>query len=242
MKNLINKLSIALVALALSAGAYGQIALTQTTLGAAINSTQTTFPVAATTGISVDSALFVVDPGRTHGELMRVTAVNSTTLRVTVLRGGGNQVAHVNGALVVIGPNNNAFQAYNPLGACAAANTRYTPWFNATTGESWLCSTVTLSWVPGFSRLTDNAGPTAAVASAAGQITASGPLFHITGTAAITGFTTPIGGFGREFCVIPDALFTTTTANNIGLATAAVVGKTLCFTNDPISGKLYPSY
>jgi hypothetical protein len=80
------------------------------------------------------------------------------------------------------------------------------------------------------------------VASAAGLVTPSGPLFHITGTAAITGFNIPVGFTGGSFTVIPDGAFTTTTANNIAIASTAVVSKPLTFTFDAGTAKFYPSY
>jgi hypothetical protein len=85
-------------------------------------------------------------------------------------------------------------------------------------------------------------GPTAAVASVAGQVTPSGPLFHITGALAITGFLLPVGFTGGSFTVIPDGTFTWTTANNIAIAGTAVVNKALTFWYDTNSSKFVPSY
>jgi hypothetical protein len=113
---------------------------------------------------------------------------------------------------------------------------------NTKTGSEWLCSTVTLSWVPGFGNDVGPAAVTAAVASAAGKITPSGPLFHITGTAAITGFNIPVGFTGGNVCAIPDGIFTTTNANNIAIASTAVVSKTECWTYDTNAAKFYPAY
>ena len=119
-----------------------------------------------------------------------------------------------------------------------------------TNGNEYLCSSVTSTVVSGFQNSTFYApvGPTTAVASAAGLITPSGPLFHVTGTAAITGFNIPVGfnvtaGANPAFCIIPDGAFTTTNANNIAIASTGVVSKTLCYSYDPNAAKpFFPSY
>jgi hypothetical protein len=143
--------------------------------------------------------------------------------------------------MVLVGAPN-LFNSYDPTGGCTAVNTFVTPWVNTTSGNEWLCSTVTNSWVPGFGNDAALDVPTAAVASAAGLITPSGPLFHVTGTAAITGFNIPVGFAFGSFCVIPDGIFTTTNANNIAIASTAVVSKVDCWQYDPATAKFYPSY
>lgn len=79
------------------------------------------------------------------------------------------------------------------------------------------------------------------VASLAGAITPTGPIFHVTGVAAITGINVP-AGFSGQITVIPDGIFTWTTAGNIFLAGTAVVGKAIIFTYDSTTKKWYPSY
>lgn len=233
--------------LALAAAAFAQTnALTQTTLSAGVLINDRTINVTSATGISAPSAtvtgteLFVIAPGAMAGEVMLVQAVSSTTISVARGRQGA-QTAFPNGSRVMIG-NPNYFRDTSPSGGCTAATTYVTPHINTKTGEQWLCSTIELSWVPGWNTTTAPPGVTTAVASAAGQITPSGPLFHITGTSAITGFLLPVGFAGGSFCAIPDAIFTWTAANNIALAGTAVVNKTLCFTYEWTLGKWTPSY
>lgn len=234
MKNII---AIALLA---ASAAFGQVALTQTTLAAAVTQTANRMVVASATGISAGTVLYIQDYYAAAGELVTVQSVTGTTL--VVVRGNtGRVVAHTSGARVLIAPAPRAFYTNNPLGACTATAQPYTPYVNTVTGEQWICSSVTGSWVPGWNGTTPS-GVTAAVASAAGLITPSGPLFHITGTAAITGFTLPIGYVGRDVCVIPDGAFTTTTANNIAIASTGVVGRELCWSYDVNTAKFYPSY
>ncbi len=232
MKNIL--LSLVFAGLAL-----GQTALTQTTLSAAITASQDRFNVASATGISAGTMLYIQDFHAPVGELVQVASVSGTSLRVYRTQ---RPVAHASGARVIIAPTPVAFYTQNPTGACTAALTAYTPYINTNTGEQWLCSSVTGTWVRGWQAMPGESGPVTAVASAAGAITPSGPLFHITGTAAITGFTLPVGYAGGPFCVIPDGIFTTTTASNIALASTAVVSRTLCFTYDAVTAKFYPSY
>lgn len=82
-----------------------------------------------------------------------------------------------------------------------------------------------------------------AIASA-GTIAPVAPITHITGTAAIATITPPpaLLANGGTITLIPDGLFTTTTAGNIALASSAVVSKALIMTYDPVAAKWYPSY
>jgi hypothetical protein len=88
----------------------------------------------------------------------------------------------------------------------------------------------------------DFAVTTLAVTSAA-TITPSGPLFHVTGTAAISNITTPADFPYTSFAIIPDGAFTLVASASIGKAATAVVGRTLTMTRDTSAGSVwYPSY
>lgn len=247
MKNFNRILSVCVFLLA-AVAANAQNALIQTSLSSAIGATDKTIIVASATGISAPSAsagtvgtqLYVVAPGNSKGEVMQATGVNGTTISVRRAN-GGQATAFPSGSMVLLGPPN-YFYNYNPSGGCTSTSTYSTPWVNVTTGQQWLCSTISNSWVAGWGNHSVPVSPTAAVASAAGLITPSGPLFHITGTSAITGFNIPVGFNFGEVCVVPDGIFTTTTANNIGLASTAVVSKQLCWKYDSATAKFYPSY
>lgn len=80
-----------------------------------------------------------------------------------------------------------------------------------------------------------------AVASAT-TITPTGGIFHVTGTTAIATINIPYTGFNGQIIIIPDAIFSTTTAGNIALASTAVVNKALIMTYDATAVKWYPSY
>lgn len=230
--------------------ACAQTSLTATTLSSAVAATnQRTIQLASATGIvaptpqgAPGTVLFV------DAEELAVTSVSGTFVTVTRGAGGTAASAHVSGAMVLYGPANAFISTpFDPSGACTvgAGIFLYSPVVNVRTGNEWLCSTVTGKVVPGFSNAAGVPQVTTAVASAAGLVTPSGPLFHITGTAAITGFNIPVGFDPKEggtFCVIPDGAFTTTNANNIAIASTAVVGRTLCFTYDTNTAKFYPGY
>lgn len=191
-------------------------------------------------------------------ELMAVTAVNGTTL--TVVRGYSGTVAtpHQLGAMVLYGqlrlfyPNDpGGTGGFGGVGgaSCTTANVLVTPWLNYRTGAQWLCSTITSTWVPGFNNplVPGSSVTNTAVASAAGVVLPSGPLFHVTGALAITGFTIPVGcnattRGGCAFTIIPDGAFTWTAAGNISIAGTAVVGVALTFIWDASTQKWIPSY
>lgn len=242
-----NKLFLVFAFLGLAFTAQAQTALSQTTLSAAITVNQTVFAVASATGltgsITQPRNLYIIDPGTIQGEVMQQVAANGTT--ITVQRTGINKAAHVNGAIVIFANAPNQAQAFRPnstpRGGCTAANELYTPRIDTATGYEWICSTSTLSWVPGWNN-PNPPGVTADQASVAGLMTPASPLFTVTGTNAITGWTLPVGFAGGTFCVFPTGTFTWTTATNIGLAGTAVVGRTLCFTWNWLTTKWYPSY
>lgn len=78
-----------------------------------------------------------------------------------------------------------------------------------------------------------------AVASAA-TITPTGPVFHVTGTAAISTINLPYATFTGSITLIPDGLWTTGTGGNIALGSSAVVSRVMTMTYD--GTKWYPSY
>ncbi len=229
-------------------------ALTSTTLAAALSNSANLLTVASASGIyapqsgGINQKLYVINPETTKGELMDVTpGINGVS--ISVARNSLFRQAFISGAYVIIGqsPGNEAiglgpsFFEYDPVGAVTAVNVPITPWINVTNGNQWLRSVDGL-WVPGFNNPASDKGITATVASFAGFILPSGPLFHVTGAEAVTGFTLPVGFTGGSFSIIPDGTFTWTNANNIALGGTAVVNKTLTFTWSSQDGKFTPSY
>lgn len=177
-------------------------------------------------------------------ELMSVLSVNGTVL--TVARGQGGTVAtpHAKGAMVLAGYPF-WFSVNDPGGAggfggvggeaCTLANTIVGPRLNTRTGAQWICSSKTGTYVPGFNNplAFSAAGLTADVASVAGATVPSGPIFHVTGTNAITSWSIPVGCPAEtvsgalpgacSFITIPDAAFTWAGGGNIALTGTAVI-------------------
>lgn len=155
MKNIKTITILGLLAAVLS---FGQLnTLSQTTLSAAITSTQTQFTVASATGIVTPttgvggSVLYVVDVGQTMGDIMQVTALSSTT--VTVTRGRGRQAAHGSGAMVLVAGAANWFYSVDPVGSCVTASIYATPYYNISNGTRWTCDSVTLTWTKNSDRV-----------------------------------------------------------------------------------------
>ena len=222
-----------------------QNTLTQTTLAAKINSSQNTITVASTTGITVapntTATVIFVDM-----ELMTVLQVGPGAGELIVARGANGTPAagHASGAMVLAG-SPIFFIDHDPQGT--TDNALVSPLVNTENGRQWLLSSITGTWVPGFQNTAEPPVVTAAVASAAGVILPSGPLFHVTGALAITGFTTPVGCDatvvgGSQFTIITDGTFTWTTAGNIAVLGTAVVNRPLTFTWDATNSKWCPSY
>jgi hypothetical protein len=194
-------------------------------------------------------------------EQMRVTAVNGTLL--TVVRGVNGTAAtpHASGAMVLFGPAR-FFYVMDPGSitmangtvsgvACVVNNVVVSPWLNVRSGAQWLCSSDTLTWVPGWHN--QGAGSAANVpsagteASAAGTNAVLGPVFAISGTNAIVTFTPPVGFDntalgGGCFTVIPKGIFTWTAAGNISVAgTTTAITQNVTFCWNPYTSKWVPS-
>lgn len=88
-----------------------------------------------------------------------------------------------------------------------------------------------------------NSSVGASVASAS-TITATGAIFHVTGTTTISGINTNQAQIQLGTCItlIPDGLWSTTTGGNIAIASTAVVSKALTECWDPGASRWYPSY
>jgi len=250
--------------------------LIETTLGAAVGAGntissgintayQTTITLASLTGVvgpiqGTPQTLIYID-----NELMAVTGTpNTALLTVPVQRGYQSTTAmpHVSGTMVLIGapfqfyssdpgglaipPVTSAFSACNPL------TIQSTPYLNYVTGRQWLCSSITNTWVPGWNNASFVDGiAVSVIASVAGSTPIGGPVFEISGTNAITGFTMNAGGAigfngtafgGGCFYVIPTGIFTWTAAGNISVAgTTTVITIPVTFCWNPTTLKWMPN-
>lgn len=216
-----------------------QNTLTQTYLSAAITPSQNSIAVHSATGITVTNnttaTILYVDR-----EEMVVLAVNGTQLTVSRGQGGTPAAGHVSGANVLAG-NPTYFFNHDPQGSCTAASTLATPYVNVISGNQWLCSTVTLQWVPGFNNPGFGAVPIQETASVTGAtITPSGPYAQFTGTTALVTINVPIGcGTQVGGCTVTldfvgsGSGLTWTNAGNIAVAGSVTAASSVTFRYDP---------
>jgi hypothetical protein len=235
--------ALLLAVLFTSAPLWAQTVVTSTTLGAAVTTTAAgTIAVASATGFTANTTFALVDK-----ELMIVNAVNGLVVSVTRGADGTRPATHISGATVWVGPGV-AFNKYTPSGQCTRTLLQYVPFIVAgdrdplNNGILFDCLGLTTAgqWV----RVSESGGTPilgTTVASPAGVMTATGTIFIVSGTAAITGITLPAGWApGVSLYIVPSGVFTWTTATNIAIAGTAVVNKLLIFT---WSGtKWVPSY
>lgn len=225
-----------------------QFTLTQTTVSTDITAGQTTFGLASVTGIvgqgngpGTGTAVYI------DRELASVISVNTSGKTVNVLRGinGTLATAHKASTMVLFG-NPNAFVNFDQAGSCVVAQVPAQPSINVLNGNQWLCSSITLTWVPGFGNFNGTKIVTTAVATAT-TILPSGPLFHVTGTTPIVTITTPTGcnATVRGSCqltIIADGIATWTAAGNISVAgTVTTAASAVTFIWDATNSKWVPS-
>lgn len=260
--------SLFLLLAGLAGVSFGQTALTQTTLSVA----QSENPISPYVTLAACSGVLAPTlPGTpvsviyVGGEAEGILTWNSTTCSGSVFRGylGTKAMGHPSGDNVIMDLTyqTNLAQGGNPTPsgfydrdpglnkACTASATATSPYLNVLTGNQWLCSTVTGSWVPGFQNplYPAFAEATASVASVAGATLPSGPLFTITGTNAVTGWTIPVGfnataSGGGCFTVIGGSgPATWTAAGNIAVAGTFTANKAFTFCWNAATSKFYPS-
>lgn len=197
-------------------------------------------------------------------EEIAVTQIQGTTIQGIRGYNSTKATSHVNGAMVLYGKaawfNNTDPGAITSQGGISAVSAGSScvlsavfahPWVNTRTGQQWICSTDTLSWVPGFNNGFGAGGnnvPSAGTeASVAGTNAVLGPVFAISGTNAIVTFTPPVGFDntavgGGCFTVIPKGIFTWTAAGNISvLGTTTAITQNVTFCWNPYTSKWVPS-
>lgn len=131
-------LSTALTVAMLLAGlatAFAQVTLNTTTNTAAINATQTLFPLTSVSNITVKDGLFI------DREFMRVNAIDTVALTVTVTRGqqGTSARTHTTGAPVYTGPYGR-FYLKEVVGSCTASAEEFLPHIVLPSGNVYQCS------------------------------------------------------------------------------------------------------
>lgn len=156
-------LLVAILGLILCGSAQAQTLASNTTLSAAITSTQTVITVGSNSGFTVGN-LAIVD-----AEVMQIRAISGTT--ITVLRGqnGTRSTSHANSSVIQTGGINH-FKMYDPdwSGNCirGSGQATYLPWFNQTDGTYWNCRMTSASvgtWNgTRTKKITDNSAQTGA--------------------------------------------------------------------------------
>lgn len=195
------------------------MALNATTVSANITLSQTSFGIGSSTGVTAPN--YTTGSNVTYGlcenEWMLVTGITGTT--VSVVRGyfGSQAQAHNSSAPIVFG-----LVTDFPIIVPAIA-----------------------SFVTANSGLQNRYQGVYAPVTAAGTITPTGPIFHITGTTATSVINLPTNFVEGSITVIADAIwtFTSTTAAQ-GIAQAGTVtslGSTVTFTYDAKTALWYPS-
>lgn len=266
------KLAVLTLALALMssvASAQTGTALTSTTLVSNLGASATSFALSSVSGITATGAgINNPNGGTSQGignitslyidrELMQVVGVNSTAKTVTVLRGvGGTQSAQHSAtySIVIIVPASQIFD-YDPSGYCATItgqqapfNTppQYSPWINQRTGQQFICSTVTSTWVPGFGNPGNLVPLGLTTATTGATITPTGPYFQQSGTTALVTINLPAMAQNGtqitiEFTGSASGL-TWTAAGNISAAgTATTTLSNVVFTYNAATSKWIPS-
>lgn len=238
----------ALALLVLVAPLSAQTVVTSTTLSGAVNTTsETSVTVASATNVLAPATGGVYTYLYVDNEMMQVLAVSGTTARVARGVNSTRASTHITAATVWVGlagAFRSGANASAPVGQCLRSSLQFVPAIlvgGVNNGKFYDCLGVTTA---GQWTLVSEPGPQilgSTVASVAGVITATGTVFTVSGTAAITGITLPAGwAVGMSLYITPSAIFTWTAATNIALAGTAVVNKMLVFTWN--GAKWVPSY
>lgn len=116
----------------LSSFAFGQTYLTQTTLSAAVTSSQRTIPLASVSGLTAGNSFVFVD-----GEVMGVNVVNTSNVQVTRGSSGSIAASHASSAPAFLIPSGAAdsIKSFSPIGSCTRSNLLYLPVFNSRNGQ-----------------------------------------------------------------------------------------------------------
>ncbi len=226
----------------LAAIASAQTTTTSTTLAAAITRGDTQISLTSSTGVSA-SGMTPVTGGYIDREYIEFTSRTDAagTGNIWNIKRGvkGLQTPHISGATIWISVPATFDQGPNDrVGGCTAASFSFLPVIMVRTGNVLTCQNGVYTRFGSFG---DTAVGTVLASTA--TITPVAPVTHISGTAAIVTINVPAAlPDGGTISLIPDGAFTWTTAGNLVSTGTAVAGKTLVFTFDKTTNKLYPSY
>jgi hypothetical protein len=150
--------SVVCLLIAAAGAAFGQTALTQTTLAAAMTTSTAvnSLRVASATGIVANATLLFIDQ-----EALFVNSVSGTTIGVTRGYNGTVATLHPSAAVVWVG-SPSQYATVNPSGTCTVAAS-VAPTIAIYTGIFWRCDGTTGVWQPFFT--TGSITPAATAAS-----------------------------------------------------------------------------
>jgi hypothetical protein len=120
--------------------AFGQAALSSTTLSSAASVNSTSVQVASASGLTAGSTMLYVDR-----EAMFVNSISGTVIGVTRGSNGTRATAHISGATVYLGAPNQ-FSSYPRFGACTRGNEVVLPVIDVNTGAQYNCFGSTGRW------------------------------------------------------------------------------------------------
>lgn len=99
-----------------------------------------------------------------------------------------------------------------------------------------------VQWIGSFTGASYGNPPIGAAVASGTTITATGSLFHVTGTTPIATMNAAAGFLSGQVCIVADGAYTTTVAGNFATALLAVVGETICYQYDPNTSKWYAGW
>lgn len=135
MKKFLSFVALLSVVIGLSTDpVFAQTSINTTTLATAVNSVSgTTLQVASASTLAVGQMLYI------DRELMTITGISGTQIRVTRGMGGTASSKHASGRIVYSGAPN-VFVQTSPAGACTPSDQLNYPVINTTTAEFYNCS------------------------------------------------------------------------------------------------------
>lgn len=228
-----------------------QRVLTSTTLSSALSdSAATSMVVTSNSGFAVGDAPVGPKLALIDREIVAVSAVNATIIRIARGQNGSRAATHLSGATVWVGPPA-AFYSFVPSGQCQRTLTPSVPYIvggvlggGSEAGTIWDCLGLTTAgqWVQTNGTSAQISLVIGSTVSSATSVTATAQYFKMSGTVnPVSTIALPAGaGVGFQLYIEPTGAWVTDTAGNILIASTAVVGKLMTMTWN--GTKWVPSY
>lgn len=242
-----NLFKVAVLSGMLGAMAFGQQALSSTTLSSAVTSVNAKSVVlASVTAVTIPG----VPNGTTLGgpvspfsyeflyvdrEMMRVTGISGSTVLVQRGASGTRATTHNSGAVVYV-VHGSQLASVDLSGSCSVNGSMTLPQINPATGAIFNCVSAGANgsvWAA-YSATVDI--PTVgAVITGAATIAPTASVSHVTAFTGIATITVPSGfPVGGTITLIPDGAYTTVTGGNISKASTAVTNQAMIMVWDGV--------